>query len=362
MAEQRENVGRRPAAEARESLIENVIRVGALAAIVYWTYLIARPFAGIIFWSAVLTIALYPVFLWVSRELGGRPRIAAVLITAGTIIVVLLPLMWLAATFVGSARELAHFFDLDNIRVGQPPESLKQWFLVGEPLYRAWRMASDNFKDALQAGLVYLAPIGRSALRVAAEAGVEIALFFVAIIVAGFLYPRGEKIASSARQLGWKLASERGVRLVELAAKTVRTVSIGVVGVAILQALLVGIGLFVIGVPWAGLFAAAVLVLCILQIPLILLVLPLIVWIFWEMPLAKAVFALLYLVPVTLLDNVLRPLLVSRGLRTPLSVIFVGLIGGALAFGFAGLFVGPITLAVIWELANEWIEEDEAPS
>ena len=242
MAEQRENVRRLAAAESRESLIENVIRVGALAAIVYWTYLIARPFASIIFWSAVLTIALYPVFLWISRELGGRPRIAALLTTAGTIIVVLLPLMWLAATFVGSARELAHSLDLGKIRVGQPPENVKQWFLVGEPLYRAWRMAADNFKDALEASFIYLAPIGRSAIRVVAEAGVEIALFFVAIIVAGFLYPRGEKIAAAFRTLGWKLASERGVRLVELAASTVRTVSIGVVGVAILQALLVGIG------------------------------------------------------------------------------------------------------------------------
>jgi predicted PurR-regulated permease PerM len=183
--------------------------------------------------------------------------------------------------------------------------------------------------------------------------------FFAAIIVAGFLFAPAPKLVEAINRFSRRLAPERGEEFVALAGATIRAVSRGVIGISMLQALLAGLGLMVAGVPGVSLITSAVLILGIIQIGPSVVLFPLVIWSWFAMDTVAALLFTIYIVPVNLLDNILKPMVMGRGLQTPMLVILVGVIGGTLAYGITGLFLGPIILAVIWELLATWVSEQE---
>jgi predicted PurR-regulated permease PerM len=193
----------------------------------------------------------------------------------------------------------------------------------------------------------------------AASAGTGAVKFFIAIIVAGFLYSPAPSLVVVIRKFSHRLASERGEEFVQLAGATIRAVSRGVIGISALQAFFAGAGLVVAGIPGAGLTASAVLILGIIQIGPSIVLIPLTIWSWTAMETTTALLFTAYMIPVSLMDNALRPLLMGRGLQTPALVILIGVIGGTISFGITGLFLGPIILAVIWELPMVWVREQE---
>jgi len=277
-----------------------------------------------------------------------------------SLLIVIGPATWLALSLIESLRTISDWLDLSVLSPPPPPVSIKAWPLIGEQVFRLWDLASTNLQAAVANVLPHLKPVGSSLLRVAAETGTDVLQFVIAIVVAGFLYPSGPSIVERIKMLLRRLASARGEHFVELAGATIRTVSRGVIGISALQALLAGLGLMVAGIPAAGLIASAVLVVGIVQIGPSIVLLPLIVWSWFSMEATTALLFTAYMVPVNLLDNVLRPILMGRGLDTPMLVILMGVIGGTFAYGITGLFLGPIILAVIWELSVAWINEREA--
>ena len=178
--------------------------------------------------------------------------------------------------------------------------------------------------------------------------------------ISGFLFHYGPRLVAAIRRIQARLVAQRSQDFVALAGLTIRTVAQGVIGVAVLQSLLAGIGLKLAGVPHAGVLAFAVLVLAILQIGSAVVLIPVIIWIWATKDFAVALPLTIYLLVVGLADNVLKPILMGRGLNTPMLVIFIGVLGGMLAHGILGLFVGPIILAVTWELIMAWIREERA--
>ena len=185
----------------------------------------------------------------------------------------------------------------------------------------------------------------------------------VAVVLTGILLASSPGLSELGRKLADRLAgSPNGTHVILIATRTIRSVSRGVVGVAVLQALLTGVVLQVFGVAGAGLMAFVGLILCIVQIGLIPIVIPVLIWAWASLPPSQALVMTILLVPVMLIDNVLKPLLMSRGLETPASVMLVGVVGGTLSAGVLGVFVGPIVLAVLHDLAREWIGRDEPPA
>ncbi len=178
--------------------------------------------------------------------------------------------------------------------------------------------------------------------------------FVAAIVIAGFLFIPGPSLVVSTRLIFRRLATEHGDEFLDLVGSTIRNLARGVIGVALLQALLAGLGLIVAGVPAAGLISLLVLILGIIQVGSALVVVPVVIWSFFSMDPTAAILLAVYMVPVSLMDNFLRPLIMSRGLKTPMLVILIGLMGGILAYGLIGLFLGPIVLAVAWELLSLW--------
>lgn len=346
--------------ETATSFIEVAIRLGALALLLYWSLLLVSPFISIVIWSAVLSVALYPVFEWISLRLGGRRRVAAALVTILSLLVIIGPASWLALGLVDSVRLIAERLDLANLTIPPPSSSVKEWPLIGQPIYQFWDLASTNLSAALAQILPQLKPLGSSLLRIGADTGLGIIMFLVSIIVAGFLFYPGPAIVEAVKKFARRLNPARGEEFVDQAGATIRAVSRGVIGISVLQALLAGIGLMVAGIPQASLITFAVLVLGIIQIGPSIVLIPVIIWSWTFMDTKSALLFTAYMVPVNLLDNVLRPLVMGRGLKTPMLVILVGVIGGTLAYGITGLFLGPIILAVIWELFVSWIEDETA--
>jgi predicted PurR-regulated permease PerM len=339
--------------------IELAIRLGVLALLLYWSFTLIRPFITIAIWSVVLTVALYPIYEWIVRLLGGRRRLAAVLLTLLSLLIVIGPAAWLVLGLIESLRFMSEWLDPSALAVPLPPDSVKNWPMVGDAIYQFWTLASTNLREALTQVVPHLKPLGGMLLHIATNAGVGAIQFLIALILAGFLFSPAPALVEALRMFARRLASERGEKFVELAGAAIRAISSGVIGISVLQALLVGVGLKVAGIPGASLITSAVLVLGIIQVGPSIVLIPLIIWSWFAMELTTAVLFTAYMVPVNLLDNILRPLVMSRGLSTPMLVILIGVLGGTISYGITGLFLGPIVLAVVWELLVSWTREHQ---
>jgi predicted PurR-regulated permease PerM len=321
--------------------IELTIRIGVLALLLYWSFVLIRPFITIAIWSVVLTVALYPIYEWLVRCLGGRRRLAAVLLTTMIFLIVIGPAAWLIFDLVEAIRA----------------DMIRGWPIVGEPIFQFWDLASANLREALAKIAPQLKPLGNTVLHHAAGAGTGAIKFFLAIIVAAFLFPAAPLLVDAVIGISRRLAGGRGEDFVRLAGATIRAVSRGVIAISALQAFLAAVGLMAAGIPGTSLIAAAVLILGIIQLGPSIVLIPVIVWSWIALETTTALLFTAYMIPVNLLDNILRPLVMGRGLSTPPLVILIGVIGGTVSYGITGLFLGPIVLAVIWDLATVWVRE-----
>ncbi|MGY8630896.1 AI-2E family transporter [Bradyrhizobium sp. 14AA] len=343
-----------------DEIVQLVIRLGLLALLILWTFLIIRPFVPILTWSAVLAVAFYPVFSWLAKCLGGSPRTSAALLTLVMLGVVIGPAAWLGLSAVEGIKDLADQLGSGELVLQAAPERIKDWPLVGPQLHELWNQAYSNIRAAVREVAPYLKPIAGMMLSFAGSAGLGTLQFLMSVLVAGFLFPYGPQLVAAIRGFLSRIVPEQSEHFLELAGATIRAVSQGVIGVAIVQALLAGIGFKLAAIPSAGLLAVIVLLLSIVQIGAAIVLIPVVIWIWMDKDVTTALLLTVFLVIVGLLDNILKPLVMGRGLTTPTLVILIGVIGGTLAHGIVGLFIGPIILSVSWELAAAWIRTDRA--
>lgn len=345
---------------AGEDEIQLAVRLALLALLVYWSLIVIRPFIPILAWSVVLAVALYPVFGWLSRLLGNRPRLAAAILTIVNLGIVIGPATWLGLGAVEEIRELAARLGAGRLAIPSPPAGVSNWPIIGTQFAALWEQASTNLRALLGEVAPHLTPLAGVMLSFAGTAGVGTIKFLIAVAMTGFLFPAGPRLVAACRRFLSRVVAERSEDFLALAGATIRSVSQGVIGIAVAQALVIGIIFKLADVPRAGLLAFAVMVLGIVQIGSAVIVIPVLIWLWITKSFAAALLFTLLLLPASLADNVLKPLVMGRGLTTPSLVIFVGVVGGTLAHGIVGLFIGPIILAVAWELLTAWVREDDA--
>jgi predicted PurR-regulated permease PerM len=341
-----------------DSLVVLAIRLVCLGLLGYWTLLIIRPFLTIMIWSAIIAVALYPVFYWLSAKLYGYRALAAFAITLVSLLLMLGPVTWLGLSLADSVRTLMAQLGEGTIVLPRPPEAIKDWPLIGNKAYETWDLASTNLRALLTQAVPYLKPVGGTLLGAAGSFGVNLLKFIAATIISGFLFIPGPALVESIKNILRHLAGARGAMFVDMTGATVRTISRGIIGVAVLQALLAGIGLIIAGVPASGLISFLVLLLGIIQVGPSVILLPLVIWSWFAMDATSAVLFSLYMIPVNLLDNVLRPLVMAKGLGTPIWIILLGVFGGTIAHGMIGLFVGPVILSIAWQLIALWTRSE----
>jgi predicted PurR-regulated permease PerM len=349
-------------APPRSTMFDVALKIGLIALLVYACGRIILPFTGILLWSAILAVMLYPLHLRLVGRLGNRW--SALLIGLVGVAVLLVPMVIVVTSLGSSIFSFISDLQGQSLTLPPPPPRLADIPLIGEPLTQTWVLVATNVPAALSKyGEMLKGPAGWLVTFAGGLATGQLS-FVLSFGIAAVLVAYGTGAAEFAQRLCVRVSGsrERGARLVTLTVATIRGVAVGVVGVAAIQALLLGVGFFAIGLPAAGFLTLAAFLLAIVQVPGALLTLPVVVYVLATKPTTPAVIFLVWTLVAGLSDNVLKPLMLGRGLEAPMPVILIGVIGGMLADGLLGLFVGPVLLAVAYVLLVEWLQQQRVES
>ena len=321
------------------------------------TFLVVQPFLAATVWATTLVIATWPLMVRTQRALGGKRWLAVLIMTIGLLLIVLLPLSFaIVAVIDHSDRIIALIVALPDFRVPPAPAWVADIPMVGEVAVRKWQAIADSgMRDAARQITPYVGTISQWFVHAAGSVGGLFVHLLLTIAIAAVLYATGERAMDWCIRFGQRLAGERGEEMVRLAGMAIRSVALGVVVTAVAQSLVAGIGLWLAGVPQAGVLSAVILLLCIAQLGPVLVMVPAVIWLFATGATWPGIAAIVVTVLAVGLDNLLRPFLIKRGADLPLLLILAGVIGGLLAFGLLGLFLGPVVLAVAYTLLQHWI-------
>jgi len=343
----------------QRDLARTVLAVLLIMILIGASFWVLRPFLLSIVWAAMIVVATWPLMLNLQAKL--RSRALAVTIMSGAMVCVfVVPLVLAIQTLVDNADTLKGWVNvLATASIPPPPEWVSRIPLIGAKLADMWRDVAVAGREGLIARLaVHAAAATQLLLGALGGVGTLAIQFLLTVIIAVIMYTRGEAARASLVRFGRRLAGDRGAGVVKLAGQAIRGVALGVVVTALAQTLLAGVGLAVAGIPFAGLLTGVILLLCIAQVGPTLVLAPAVVWLFWTDQTAWGVALLIWTVIVGTMDNFLRPILIRKGADLPLLLIFAGVLGGLLAFGIVGLFVGPVVLAVSYTLLKDWMNEE----
>jgi predicted PurR-regulated permease PerM len=343
-------------AELSQFAIDLLIRLILVGSILYVSLMLLRPIAAIVAWSVILTVAVFPLFNLLRRRLRLQHGLAAALLSLLLLAILVTPATLLAISAIDTLELYARQLMTGNSLLPPPPEAIREWPVVGERLYTAWSHAANDMREIVRAHVPQITTAGRWVAGVAAGVVVELLQFVAAIVIAGVMLAYADRLGQAARRLAARAAGPRGQHFLDIAGATIRNVSQGVIGIALLQAGLLGVGMLVAGVPFAGALTFACLVLAIVQVGPNPIMIPVVIWVWTVMPALSAGIFTVYTAPILLSDNILRPIVMARGLQTPMVVILAGVICGTVAGGLIGLFVGPVVLAVAYDLVTAWLE------
>jgi predicted PurR-regulated permease PerM len=344
-----------------------MIRIGLIGLLAWMCFRVFFPFLGMMLWALILAIGMYPLQQRLVARLGGRPARATSLLVVALVLLIGVPFVMLSTSFASHIQETYTAFEQGTLTISRPNESVAEWPLVGERVHAAWSEAADNLPQFVEDNKVMLEEFARRGFAMAASSATTTLVFLAALVIAGIIMAYGEQGSTAMQRIFCRLAGpSRGQQLQQLSTATVRSVASGVIGVAMIQALLLGVGFFLAGIPAAGVLALIVMVLGIAQLPATLVSLPAIAYLWSSGDFStthNAIFTVVLLVA-GLADNVLKPMLLGRGVDAPMPVILIGALGGMVTTGVIGLFVGAVVLAVGYRLFMEWVDQtpEESPT
>ena len=342
-------------AQQQNNIYDTSIRLLFLAFIIAWCLLILLPFVSIILWAIILAIAFSPLHTSLSKWMGGREKLASTLIVLIGLAVVLIPGWLFLDSIISGAKELKADFDGGSFTIPSPTEKVKDWPLIGDRFYNIWSAASADLGAFFAQYREQLGGISEKLVKGILSVVSGGFQMIASTIIAGILLVvKGSR--ESVLKVFRKLAGDRGEEFMDLSYKTVGNVVQGVLGVALIQSFLIGLGFVLSGVPLAGLWTLFVLIFAILQLPAIFIVLPVIIWLFSSIDTLPAVLWTIYLAAAGLSDNILKPILLGKGAPVPMLVIFLGVVGGFIFSGFIGLFTGAIVFSLGYKLFVAWID------
>jgi predicted PurR-regulated permease PerM len=343
--------------DRRRDLPRATIGVLFIVTLIAMSMWVLRPFLGAIVWASMIVIATWHLMRWVQGWLRGSRALATAVMTGGLLLLVVLPLSLIIGAIAANAGRLIDWVaTAGSVAIPQPPQWLVGVPMVGEKLADVWRnIAAGRLTDFASTAAPYAATaILWVAHTMRGVAGLLLQ-FLLTVAIAAVMYARGERAAEGLLMFGRRLAGDPGENVVRLAAQAIRAVALGVVVTASIQAGLAGVGLAVAGVPFAALLTALTFVLCIAQLGPVLVLGPSVAWLFWQGASLTATVLLVWSLVVMVLDNVLRPVLMTKGAKLPMLLMFAGVMGGLIAFGLIGIFVGPVVLAVTYTLLGAWV-------
>ena len=340
----------------QNKVVNYAIQLVVLSIILVKCYHIIEPFLNILLWGFILGVTLQPIHNKLSNKLKGRKTLAAMMIMITMLLFIILPSTWLLFTSIEEVKELKNLIHTDQLVIPPPNESVKEWPIIGEKIYTTWTEASVEKSSFIMKHKEDLKPVALKLIALVSSAGKGILVFIGAIIIGSILLIYSESVSKFTKIFFKRIAGEHGNDMNTTISTTIQNVAKGILGVAFLQSTLVGIGLIIAGVPLAGLWAVICLLLAIIQVGIFPVAIGVIIYIWGSADTTTALLLTIWIVFLSVIDNVLKPILMGKGAPAPMLVVFVGTIGGFIANGFIGLFTGAIILTIVYNLLVKWLD------
>jgi len=342
-------------------LLDVLIRAGLIAVLALLCYTVFAPFLTLMVWAVILAVTIYPLQQSLARRMGGKQGLAATIVIVVGSLLIIVPTAFLMNSFGSSVQDFVSSVQQNTLQIPTPRESVRSWPFVGQKIYDFWLRAHTDLPGLVDSMQPKIGELARKALAIVASIGIGLLQFLASFIIAGILMAYGQAGSRGSRSIFDRIVGkEKGEALRRLSTATIRAVAQGVIGIAFVQAILVGVALLIAGVPWAGVLAAITLVLSVAQIPALIVIVPAVIYI-WSSGGYGTGAAITYTIILLLsgmADNVLKPLMLGRGVDAPMPVILLGALGGLATRGILGMFVGATLLALGYQIFMGWVATD----
>jgi predicted PurR-regulated permease PerM len=341
------------------NMVESALRIGLLLVLLSFSFDIIRPFMTPILWGAIIAMAAFPLVKWLQPKIGGKRGLAATLVTLFFILALVLPTWSVTTTGIGGLKKAQVALEDGDVKVPPPPAGVQDWPLVGEKVFGVWSAANQDLEGVLSKATPQIKELITTLLKRVGSSLLGVLMFVVSLIIAGGFMAYAEPCGNAAHRFFVRVGGpQMGGEWATLTVATVRSVLQGVVGVAIIQTILIAIGLFVAGVPGAPIWTVIILFLAIAQLPPLIILLPIMGYVFSTADTTTAVIFTVYQLVAGASDSFLKPMLMGRGLDIPMPVILIGAIGGMIMSGIIGLFAGAVILSIWYKLFGLWLEQE----
>jgi len=337
-------------------IINLALRLCALAVLVVWCFRIVEPFINLIVWGIVLSVTLYPLHQMLTRKLKNRSTLAACIIVVMMLLILIAPAVWLLFSTVDEVKDVAHAYRAGTLHVPPPNETVKGWPLIGNKLFTLWTQASTDITKLVTENQESLKPVAVKMIGLIASTGKGLIILAGSMIVSGVLLSFADSSSRTTKLFFTRLAGNGGEHMASMAEITIRNVAKGILGVAVIQSTLAGIGFVVVGLPAAGVWVILCLILGIVQIGILPVSIGSIIYIWGAADNLTAILFTVWMILVGVSDNILKPIMLGKGAPVPMMVVFIGAIGGFMLSGFIGLFTGAIIFSLGYKLFREWVE------
>jgi predicted PurR-regulated permease PerM len=341
-----------------QNSIRLALRLGFITLLLVMSYIILKPFLYIIIWSIIIAVAIFPMHKRFSKLLGNREKLSVALIVLIGVSLVVIPSVMFTNSTVSSLHKLSKSFEDGTFQIIKPDESVADWPLIGSMVYDTWQMASENLSLLVKKYAAQLVAVAPKILSFASSLVGTVFVFIISMIIAGVLLLNTKAAEKTAISVFKALAGKEGEYFASLAGSTIRGVVQGVLGTALIQTFFISIGLFMIGLPGAGIVSLIVLFIAIIQLPLLLVSIPVVIYVFTFAGTTAAVIFTIWTVLWSVSDNFIKPILMGRGVDIPMLVILLGAIGGMMFAGIVGLFIGAVLLAFAYKVFQVIIQTD----
>lgn len=341
------------------NMIESSLRIGLLVLLLVLSYDIIKPFTVPIMWGAIIAMAAFPLVKWLEPKVGGKRGLASTLVCLLFILVLVLPTWSATEALLGGVQKLTVALEADSLQVPPPPAKVETWPVIGKKLFASWSNASNDLEAFVQNNATQIKDLTGTVLKRIGGSLLGVLMFVVSIIIAGAFMTFADGCGAAAQRFFVRIGGEhQGSQWAPLTVATVRSVLQGVVGVAFIQTVLIAIGLVVAGVPGTPIWSAIILVLAIAQLPPLIVLAPIMVYMFSTADTTTAIIFTVYQIAAGASDTFLKPILMGRGLDIPMPVILIGAIGGMIMSGIIGLFAGAVILSIWYTLFTLWLDQE----
>ncbi|EEZ40933.1 putative membrane protein [Photobacterium damselae subsp. damselae CIP 102761] len=340
------------------NMVESAIRIGLLLVLIIWTYDIVKPFIIPVLWGAIIAVALMPLTDKLQAVFKGRRGLAATVIALVCIALLIAPFVMVSGSIYDGITHTMSVLQSGDIKIPGPTQRIADIPVVGDKIYEVWSLFATNMEKAVTNFLPEIKTAVGTLASILGSSLASLVVFIIALAVAGGFMTHSHKITEAIQKVSIRTVGKNGAKWTTLTAATIRSVLLGVVGVAFIQAMIIGSAMFAFHVPMAGLLTLGVLILCIAQLPALIVIAPVIFYVYSTGDGTSTTIFTIWALAGGLADNILKPMLMGRGVDVPMPVILIGAIGGMLFSGIIGLFLGAVILAIWYELFMAWLKAD----